>query len=92
MKNIIKIRAILSSLLVISFIVVFLTGVGLHFSSSGRVAKEITLVFLGFNKWQLEKIHTLSGFIMSALVITHFLINKKMFLSEIKSLLSVSKN
>jgi len=86
MKNIIKIRAILSSLLLITFIIVLFTGIGLYFSPSGRIAREIGWTFLGFNKEKLENLHTLSGFIMSALVMIHLFVNYKMFLSEIKTL------
>ncbi len=86
MKYIIKIRAILSSLLLITFIIVLFTGIGLYFSPSGKAAREINWSFLGFDKWQLENLHTLSGFIMSALIIIHLLINYKLFLNEIKTL------
>jgi len=86
MKNIIRIKAILSLLLLIIFIIVLFTGIGLYFSPSGRIAKEISWNFLGFDKWKLENLHTLSGFIMSALVIIHLLINYKMFLGEVKFL------
>ncbi len=86
MKNIIKIRAILSLVLLIAFLFVLFTGVGLYFSPSERIARELNWSFLGFNKWQLEKLHTLSGFIMSGLVMIHFFLNYKLFLSEIKTL------
>ncbi|OQX52876.1 MAG: hypothetical protein B5M48_04515 [Candidatus Omnitrophica bacterium 4484_213] len=65
----------LSLLLLIIFIIVLFTGIGLYFSPSGRIAKEISWNFLGFD-----------GFIMSALVIIHLLINYKMFLGEVKFL------
>ena len=87
MKSIVKIRAVLSSLLLIIFIIVTFTGVGLHFSPSGKIAKEINWSFFGLDKWQLEHMHTLFGFIMSALIIIHLFINRKLFLSEIKTLL-----
>jgi len=86
MKNIIKIRAILSSLLIIIFTIVAITGIGLYIAPSGRIAKETTWYFLGLNKWQLEKLHALSGFILVGLIIIHFLINRKMFSTEIKAL------
>ena len=86
MKNIVKIRVILSSLLLITFIVVLFTGIGLYFSPSGKIAKEINWNFLGFNKLQLENLHTISGFIMSGLILIHLFLNYKMFLGEIKSL------
>ncbi len=86
MKNIIKIKAILSLLLLITFIIVVFTGIGLYFAPSDRIIREIGWNFGGFNKGQLENLHTLSGFIMSVLVIVHLLINYKILLGEIKIL------
>ncbi len=86
MIKIIKVKAILSSLLLITFIIVFFTGLGLYFAPSGRIAKTISWSFIGFDKWQLEKLHTISGFIMSGLVMIHFFINSKLFFNEIKTL------
>ncbi|MCD6109214.1 DUF4405 domain-containing protein [bacterium] len=86
MKNTIKIRAILSSLLFITFAIVLFTGIGLYISPSGKIAGEAGWNFFGFGKLQLENLHTLFGFVMSALVIVHLLMNYKMFLGEIKML------
>lgn len=72
MKNIIKIKAILSSLLLILFIIVLLTGIGLHISPSGKIA--------------LKKLHTIAGYIMSGLIIIHLFLNRKIFLNELKTL------
>ena len=88
MKNILKIKGILSLLIIITFIIVLFTGIGLYFSPSGKIAREISWSFLIFNKFQLEKLHTISGFIMSALVLVHLSLNYKMFLSEISLLRS----
>jgi len=35
--------------------------------------------FLGMSKWKLENLHTLSGFIMSLLLIVHLILNYKLF-------------
>jgi cytochrome b subunit of formate dehydrogenase len=86
MKNIIKIRAILSSLLLITFFIVFLTGMALCFSPSGKIAKTTNWSVFDFDKWQLESIHTFFGIIMSVLVIIHLIINYRLFLNEIKAL------
>ena len=86
MKNTIKIRAILSLLLLITFAIVLFTGIGLYLSPSGKIAQEIGWNFFGFGKFQLENLHTLSGFGMSALVIIHLLMNYKMFLGEVQAL------
>ena len=84
--NIIKVRAIVSSSLIISFIIESLTGIGLHLAPSGRIVNETNWHFLMWSKKQLEMLHTVVGFIMLALVIIHFIINYKMFLNEIKKL------
>ena len=86
MKNVIKIKAVLSSLLLIDFIVVIFTGMGLYFAPAGRIAKINNWNFLGFEKSQLENMHTLFGFIMLVLIIIHLSLNYKMFLSELKIL------
>ena len=87
MKNIIKTKAILSSLLLITFIIVTFTGTGLYFSPSGQIAKNTSWSFFGFDEWQLENIHTRIGFIMVALIIIHLFLNYKIFLNEIKNCL-----
>ena len=83
MRNVIKTIAITSTLLLITFTIVLITGIGL------KLAPEHAMrgwSFLGLHKRQLEKIHTLSGFIMSGIVFVHFFINNSMFVTELKSL------
>jgi len=87
MKNLVKTRAIISLFLIVLFVVVFISGIGLHLAPSGRIAGEIGWNFLGFDKKQLEMIHTLSGYLMSGLIIIHLLLNYKMLVSEIKILI-----
>ncbi len=84
--NVIKIRAAVSSLLIITFAVVLFTGIGLFVSPSGRIAAQTGWSFLWLSKFKLERLHTLSGFLMSALVIIHLIMNYKMFLSEVRFL------
>ena len=71
MANIAKIRGIIYTLLIIVFIVVVATGIGL---------------FIGVKKARLENLHTLSGFAMAILVGVHLLINYKLYINEVKSL------
>jgi len=87
MRGIIKIRAILSTLLLIIFAIVVFTGIGLYFAPSGRIARETNWSFLGFDKWKLEYLHEISGFVVSALAVIHLLVNYKMFIEEMKILL-----
>lgn len=86
MKNMIKIRAILSSLLIIMSIIVLLSGIELHRLIELQEKLALGSAFLFFSRDLLVEIHTLSGFIVSGLVIMHFFINYKMFISEVKYL------
>ena len=70
-KNIVKIRGILSSLLLIISIIVIFTGIGLYFAPSGRIAREIGWNFFGFDLLKLENLHTVTGFIMAVLIVIH---------------------
>ncbi len=84
--NAVKLRGITSTLLIIIFIVVLFTGIGLTFAPSGRIARETSWAFLGFSKFKLLRLHTVTGYIMAGLVVFHLILNYKMFLAEIKAL------
>ncbi len=91
MDNIIKIKAILSSTLLVSFLVLVVTGIGLYLSPSGKIAKETNWRFLSANKSQLEKIHTIFGFVFAGLVFFHWLANRKLLQVELQSFLGKNK-
>jgi len=82
----IKIKAILSSLLLIAFIITTFTGAGLYFAPSEKIITEDVWSFFGFSKFQLINLHVRLGFIMSGIIIVHLFMNYKMFLVEIKAL------
>ena len=82
----IKLRAVLSLLLLVTFIVSLFTGLGLYFSPSGKTAKQTEWNFFGFEKRQLENLHTVFGFAMSVLIVIHLIVNYKLFFSEIRAL------
>ncbi len=84
--NFVKVRAIVSMLLILLFVVVTFTGIGLYFAPSGRIARETNWLFFGINRFKLGNLHTITGFVMTALILLHFLVNYKMFFGEIKSL------
>ncbi len=90
-KNIVKIRGILSSLLLIISIIAIFTGIGLYFAPSGRIARGTGWSFFGFNLSKLEMLHTVTGFIMAVLIVIHFIINYKMFKNEMKQVF-IGKN
>ena len=84
MVKIIKVKAIVSILLFITFLVTLFSGIGLMISPRGKVANMTNWIFLGLDKWQLLKVHTLFGFAMAILVIVHLFLNYKLFFSELK--------
>ena len=83
--NLLKWRALVSTLLVADFVPVALTGWGLYLAPSGKIARLTDWHFLIWDKYQLEKLHTLSGFVMIALVLVHLLLNWKLYFNELKS-------
>jgi hypothetical protein len=85
-KNLVAIRGVISFFLLIAFIVVFFTGLGLSFAPAGKIAKETGWTFFGVPKFKLEKLHDVSGYTMSGLVVLHLILNYKMFINELKML------
>ena len=81
-----KMRGIISLLLMIVFFIVSLTGIGLHLAPTGRVARLAGWSFLGISKDTLTKIHTITGYIMIGLVIVHIMLNYGIFKHEIGAL------
>ena len=86
MFNKIKFRAITSSLLIINFVVLTFTGIGLYLSPSGYITKATAWTFLGISKFKLENLHAVFGFILIALLLIHLFLNYKMFFNEFKIL------
>ncbi len=84
---IIRVKGILSTLILVLFIPVGFSGIGLYFAPSGRQARVSSWSFLGFSKLQLQTMHDIPGIILTATFILHFLLNIRIFLNEIKCLL-----
>ncbi|MGB9855553.1 MAG: DUF4405 domain-containing protein [Caldisericum exile] len=80
---IVKIKAILSTLILLLFIPVTFSGIGLYFAPSGRIAKITNWTFLGFSKESLEAMHNVPGMVFGALVVIHLLLNFKIYKNEI---------
>ena len=89
MQNTLKLRALVSTVLLLTFVLAAFTGVGLYLSPSGRVANEIGWTFMGITKHQLETLHTVSGFLMSAIVGIHLILNWNMFVNEVKAAINM---
>lgn len=90
-KGLVKIRAILSTVLLVVFLIVVFTGIGLYFAPSGEIARKTGWTFFWFPLFRLERLHTISGFIMAGLVFVHFGINFNLYKNEMKQLFKRDK-
>jgi hypothetical protein len=79
----VKLKAILSTFILVLFVLVGFSGVGLYFAPSGREARLTNWNFLGFSKDALEKMHDLPGMILVMLLVIHFLLNLRIYKNEI---------
>ncbi len=84
--DMVKIRAILSSSLIVVFLFVAITGILLFIAPHGPHSHAEQWSFLGLSKETISKIHTITGFLFVVLVIVHFLINRTMYSTELKAL------
>ena len=82
----IKIKAVLSSIILALFIVVGFSGIGLFFAPNGRDSHLTNWTFLGFSRDALITLHDIPGLILVALLVVHFLLNLKLYINEIKIL------
>jgi len=71
------IKAIVSSLLLLVFLFLAVSGAMLYFGKTG--------VVLGFARSGLRSAHTFAAATMCLLVIAHLLLNIRVYISEIKS-------
>lgn len=76
--NTAEIRFYISTLLMIDFLMVLISGIALYFAPSGPAT------VWGVDKELWEAIHTITGFTMAALVLTHLWINWTMYKNEAK--------
>lgn len=73
-----RMRAIISTVLILSAVLSASTGIVLYFLQYG--------MWLCFTRQLLKDVHAVSGFVMSLSIIVHFIINRHMFAKEIKIL------
>ena len=78
-------RGVVDLLLLIVFVGIAVTGIGLYLAPSGRIAESIGWTFLGMNKEALTNVHTYLGFIMIGLVGVHLAVGFKSMLVMLKS-------
>jgi hypothetical protein len=82
----IKIKAVLSSAILVLFALAGFSGIGLFFAPSGREARVTNWTFMGFSRSGLETLHDIPGLILVALLVVHFILNLKLYINEIKIL------
>ena len=76
--NKLSVKAIISTLLIIVFLLLALSGGMLHFATTGLV--------WGFTRHFLREFHFWIAVAMCALVIAHFILNSRLFGSEVRSI------
>jgi len=78
-----KLRGILSAALLVLFVVVTITGIGLLYAPHGRWASA-GWSFMGMDKHTLETVHTYTGIAFAVLACIHIAINARMLVAELK--------
>lgn len=86
--NIFLVRAkgILSTIILVFFVPVAFSGIGLYFAPSGRQARISDWNFLSFSRFQLETLHDIPGIILVIAFVIHMLLNLRIYSNEIKCL------
>ena len=84
-------RGVVDLLLLIVFVGIAVTGIGLYLAPSGRIAESIGWTFLGMDKDTLTNVHTYLGFIMIGLVGVHLAVGFRSMLVMLKSAFKSSK-
>lgn len=72
-------KGIISTILIVSAIMVYLTGVILFFLKTG--------MFLCFSRKFINDIHVISAIGMAAAILPHFYLNRKIYKNEVQLLL-----
>ncbi|WP_202318967.1 DUF4405 domain-containing protein [Archaeoglobus neptunius] len=79
-------KTISDVLLIIGLAVMTVTGVGLYFAPSGRVARATDWTWLGLDKHTLGDVHAYFGFTMIAIALIHLSLNWRPLKSLLKTL------
>jgi len=91
MKASALLRGVVDLLLLIVFVAIAITGIGLYLAPSGRIANSIGWTFMGMDKDTLTNVHTYLGFVMIGLVAVHLAVGFKSMLVMLKSAFRGSK-
>ncbi|WP_456421346.1 translation initiation factor IF-2 N-terminal domain-containing protein [Thermococcus sp.] len=84
-------RGIVDLLLLVVFVAIAITGIGLYLAPSGRIAESIGWTFIGMDKDTLTNVHTYLGFVMIGLVAIHLVVGFKSMLVMLKSAFKISR-
>ncbi len=82
----IKTKGILSTIILILFVLVAFSGIGLYFAPSGRFARNSGWSFFGFSRTELRALHDIPGIILVIVISLHLLLNLKLYSKELKCL------
>ncbi|MFC1608110.1 DUF4405 domain-containing protein [Candidatus Latescibacterota bacterium] len=80
-----KTRGFVSITLLISFIVISISGIVLYIMPHGRVAYWTNWKMVGLNKDDWDAVHTVFGIVFMLMACVHFYLNWKPFVSYLKS-------
>jgi len=69
-----KIKAIISTVLLVLMLIVLITGIAMYFVKGG--------IILGIPRYYVTTIHVWCAFILAVFAIVHFILNAKIFKSE----------
>jgi accessory gene regulator protein AgrB len=73
-----SIKAALSSLLALVFLFMAITGAMLFFGKAGLI--------LGFSRANVRGAHAIAAIVVCTLVPVHFILNRRLYIAELKSL------
>jgi len=76
-----SVKAIVSSLMLLVFVFLAISGAALYFGKTG--------VVMGFTRGALRNAHTWAAVFMTILVLIHLFLNRRLYFSELKSLFTV---
>ncbi|AHF80350.1 hypothetical protein [Thermococcus paralvinellae] len=79
MRKKIKVKAMLSLILFVVFLLALFTAIGMLWATKNGT-------FLGMTKAQIFAIRTKVALIMNILIIAHIIVNRKVFIKELKVL------
>ena len=80
----INIRGIIGNLLLITTIILLISGIALFISPSGRIARDTNWRFIFLSKFEWEDIHTYFGFFFIVVVGVHLYFNRRPLFNYIK--------